>query len=187
MQKQVPSINLVKKKVDYIDEFIKWALSIGRLVVILTEAVALITFIYRFSLDRQLIDLHSKILQEQAIVASLKDQEETYRNLQDRVAIAAEVSKQSSDKVKVYLDIQKNIPQDATFNNLSVFEEGTRINVTFKSVSGISKFVDFLKNYEGVESVSIDKIENKSSSASILVGITVLFKEAKSSQILTNK
>src|SRR3989344_3899635 len=177
MQKQAPSINLVKKKIDYVDEFIKWALSIGRLVVILTEAVALITFIYRFSLDRQLIDLHSKILQEQAIVASLKEQEDTFRNLQDRVALASKVSEQSSKRVKVFSDIQKNIPQDATFNNLSVFEQGIRTNITFKSVSGVSKFVDFLKNYEGVESVSIDKIENKSSSASILVGITVLFKD----------
>lgn len=177
MQKQDPSINLVKKKVDYIDGFIKWSLSIGRLVVILTETVALMTFVYRFSLDRQLIDLHSKILQERSIVASLKDQEEIYRNLQERVALAQEVSKQSSERVKVYSDVQKNIPQDATFNNLSVFEQGIRISTTFKSVSGVSKYVDFLKNYEGVESVSIDKIENKSSSASILVGITVLFKD----------
>lgn len=179
MPKQDPSINLVKKKIDYFDEFIKWALSIGRLVVILTEAIALITFIYRFSLDRQLIDLHSKILQEQAIVESLSDQEAIYRNLQDRLALASEVSNQSQKRVKVFSDIQNNIPQGATFNNLSVFERGARINITFRSVTDVSDFVDFLKNYESIESVSIDKIENKSSSASILVGITVLFEDIK--------
>ncbi len=178
MQKPL-QINLVKKKIDYFDEFIKWALSIGRLVVILTEGVALLTFIYRFSLDRQLIDLHSKILQEQTIVTSLKDQEETYRNLQDRLTLAQTVSKQSGDRVKIYSDIQKNAPSDIIFNSLSVFEEGLRINATFKSVSSISKLVDFLKNYDPVASVSIDKIENKSSSASILVGITALFKSNK--------
>lgn len=177
MSKHDPSINLVRKKVDYVDEFIKWALSIGRLVVILTEAIALITFIYRFSLDRQLIDLHSKIRQEQAIVESLSDQEAVYRNLQDRLALASEVSEQSQKRAKVFSDIQNNIPEDASFNNLSVFEQGASINVTFRSVTGVSSFIDFLKNYEGVESVSIDKIENKASSASILVGITVLFKE----------
>ena len=179
MPKQDPSINLVKKKIDYVDEFIKWALSIGRLVVILTEAIALITFIYRFSLDRQLIDLHSKILQEQAIVESLSDQEAIYRNLQDRLALASEVSDQSQKRVKVFSDIQNNIPQGATFNNLSVFERGARINVAYRSVSEVSGFVDYLKNYESIESVSIDKIENKSSSASILVGITVLFKDVE--------
>lgn len=179
MPKRDPSINLVKKKIDYVDEFIKWALSIGRLVVILTEAVALITFIYRFSLDRQLIDLHSKILQEQAIVESLSDQEAAFRNLQDRVALASEVSSQSQKRVKVFSDIQNNIPSSAAFNNLSVFERGVRVNITFRSVDDVSSFVDFLKNYEGVDSVSIDKIENKSASASILVGITVLFQEQK--------
>lgn len=176
MQKKSPSINLVKKKVDYIDEFIKWALSIGRLVVILTEIVALITFLFRFSLDQKLIDLHSKIKQEQAIISYLKDQEATYRNLQDRLAVAASISKGSQNTVKIYSNIRKNAPNDVNIDNLSIFQEGIRIQATFRSVSSLSKFVNFLKNYDQIGTVSVDKIENKSSNATIVVQLTALLK-----------
>lgn len=179
MQKKSASINLVKSKVDYFEEFIKWALSIGRLVVILTEIIALITFVYRFSLDRQLIDLHTKIVQEKTIVSLLKDQEDIYRNLQSRLALASTSSKNSEQKVKIFTDIQKNKPEGVTFNNLSVFEQGIRINAAFNSVSALSNFVNFLKSYSLISSVSIDRIENRSASASIVVGITALFKVTK--------
>ena len=176
MQKKSSGINLVKKKIDYVDEFIKWALSIGRLVVILTEVVALLTFLFRFSLDQKLIDLHTKIQQEQTIVSYLKDPEASYRNLQDRLAIAQSISKQSNSTVKIFSDIKNNIPSDTTVDDLSIFTEGIRIQATFKSVSSLSKFIDFLKNYDQISTVSIDKIENKSSNATIVVQISALFK-----------
>jgi Tfp pilus assembly protein PilN len=177
MQKKSPSINLVKKKVDYIDEFIKWALSIGRLVVILTEIVALMTFLYRFSLDQKLIDLHSKIKQEATIISFLKDQEATYRNLQDRLTVAESISEKSQNTVKIYSDIRKNVPTDVNIDNLSIFQEGIRIQSTFRSVSSLSKFVKFLRNYDQISTVSIDKIENKSSNATIVVQLTALLKK----------
>ena len=69
-----PSINLFKdKNKNFFDLFIKWALSIGRVVVIATEAIALSAFLYRFSLDQQLIDLNDKIVQKQALVKLLKN------------------------------------------------------------------------------------------------------------------
>jgi Tfp pilus assembly protein PilN len=175
VQKKSPSINLVKKKVDFVDEFIKWALSIGRLLVILTELVALFTFIYRFSLDRQLIDLHTKIKQEQAIVSAFKEQEDTYRNLQERLAIASDASSTNQNKVKIITDIEDNTPSDITYDSISLFENGIRIQASIHSISSLSEFVDYLKSYKGVSSVSIDKIENKASTATISVGITVLF------------
>ena len=92
MQKKPISINLLKQQTSLVDRFIDWALTIGRLLVILTEIVALSAFIYRFSLDRQLIDLHSKITQEQAIANYLNNNEKKYRNLQDRLAIATNYS-----------------------------------------------------------------------------------------------
>ena len=75
------SINLLKGRVNLLDEIVKWSLTIGRLLIITVELVAFTAFIVRFSLDRTLIDLHDKIRQEQAIVASLKDTEAKYRNL----------------------------------------------------------------------------------------------------------
>ncbi len=176
MQKSSPSINLLKKQTSLIDRFVNWALTVGRLLVILTEIVALSAFIYRFSLDRQLIDLHSKITQEQAIVNYLKDNEQTYRNLQDRLAAAANYSTLGINRFKIFSDIVGFTPKGMSFNNLSLYENRIRIDANVDSVSSLSIFVNSLKNYSAIDTVSIDKIENKPSSAVITISITALLK-----------
>ena len=62
MAEQVPTINLLPNQGENLTtKFFNWALSIGRLLIILTEMVALATFLYRFGLDAQIVDLHDKI------------------------------------------------------------------------------------------------------------------------------
>lgn len=170
--RQSPSINLAKKPESFVDRFINWALTAGRLVVIITELIALFAFLYRFSLDRELIDLRSKIKQEQAVVNLLRENEETYRNLQNRIFLASNFGKQGQDKVKITKDIIDFAPSGLVFNNLTVEEERIRINANINSVSILSSFVKSLRGYKKIERVSIDKIESRPSSAIITVSIT---------------
>jgi hypothetical protein len=176
MQKKPTSINLLKKQTNLVDRFITWALTIGRLLVILTEIVALSAFIYRFSLDRQLIDLHSKIVQEQAIVNYLKDNESTYRSLQDRLALATNYSALGISRYKVFSDIVGFAPVGMSFTNLSLNENRIKIDANADSVSSLGMFVNALKNYSAIDTVSIDKIGNKPSSAVITISITATLK-----------
>src|SRR5689334_11570583 len=82
-------INLLPNKGDSLfEQFLSWALTVGRLLIIITETLALSVFLYRFVLDVQIIDLHDKIKQESAIIDNLKDQEESFRNLQTRLLLA---------------------------------------------------------------------------------------------------
>lgn len=178
MAKKSPSINLLRDSGgNFIDKFVNWALSAGRVIVIITELIALGAFLYRFSLDRELIDLHSKIKQEQAVVVYLKANEETYRNLQNRLLIASNFSKQGRDKVDVLKQIISFAPPGITFNNITIQEDRARIDANSNSVSNLSTFVTSLKNYSRFSSIIIDKIENRSSSASISVSIAALFKK----------
>lgn len=171
------SINLVGQNVSYLDRFITWALTFGRVVVILTEVVALSAFLYRFSLDRELIDLHAKIKQEQAVVAYLKDNEETFRNIQNRIGFAGKFGKLADSRVNLLGDVASFAPTGLTFNNISVQEDRIRINANTGSVSSLSEFVKNLKSYSKVASVIVEKIENKPSSASIILSITAVLKE----------
>ncbi|MBI3385346.1 hypothetical protein HY030_04095, partial [Candidatus Gottesmanbacteria bacterium] len=65
--------------------FLKWALTVGRYIVIFTELIVLIAFLSRFWLDRTLSDLHESIKQKQAIVKSAKDLEDQARSVQNRL------------------------------------------------------------------------------------------------------
>lgn len=167
---------LTTKRVSFFERFINWTLTIGRIVVILTELIALSAFLYRFSLDQQLIDLHSKIKQEQAIVAYLKNNEETYRNLQDRLTVASNFSQIGSSRIKIFNDLIAFAPQGLIFDEFSLNNERLRISAQIYSVSALSSFVDSLKKYNQIEKVMIDKIQNKAASGVLNVTINATLK-----------
>lgn len=176
------SINLVGENVSFIDRFIAWALSVGRIVVILTEVIALSAFLYRFTLDRELIDLHEKIKQEQSVVLFLKDNEDAFRNLQNRINLAGTFGDSSTSKVLLLSDILSFAPANITFNTISVQEDRIRVTFNTNSVSSLSEYVKKLKAYDKIGSVIVEKIENKPSSATIIVSITGVLKNAKTQQ-----
>ena len=176
LQKKSDSINLLKRETPFVDRFINWALTIGRLLVIVTEIVALGAFVYRFSLDRQIIDLHSKINQEQAIVNYLKDNEANYRNLQGRLVLAATSSTLATNRLKIFNDMVKAAPTGLAFNTLSLYEDRIRIEANVDSVASLTKFVNAIKDYPAIDTISIDKIESKPSSAVITINLTATLK-----------
>ena len=68
-------INLMPNRGDTVlIQFLNWALTIGRLLIILVETLALGTFLYRFSLDMQIVDLKDKIKVQRAFVTAYKSQ-----------------------------------------------------------------------------------------------------------------
>lgn len=174
------SINLIKTKVNILDEILKWALTVGRLLIIITELVAFTTFIYRFSLDRKLIDLHEKINQEQAIVGSLKDREELYRNLQEKIGAIKTITTFGDRNVKILNDVAKLTPSGISFNSFDIANNKIEIDSSVQSTSSLSNFVSLLRKYPEVSSVSITRIDNQSQISGINVIILVKLKESTS-------
>lgn len=178
-KKSNPGINLVSLRISFVDKFINWVLSVGRAVVVITEVIALSAFLYRFSLDRQLIDTHSKIKQEQAILNYSKVSEDKYRNLQDRINIASQFSKLEENEVKTLKDIISLAPSGVSFNNLTINGDKIKINISVNIISQLGTFTDSLKSYPSINSVSIDSIENQTTNSLITVGITGSLKPNK--------
>lgn len=170
------SINLIKSKQDNLfDKTIGWVLTIGRLIVIVTEIVALSAFLYRFSLDRRIIDLHDQIKHKQTIVAYSKNNEERFRDLQDRLALASNLSSQGTKIATILPDIVNLTPSGVKFRSFSVQADRITINGNSRSPQTIDAFVNSLKSYSHIKSVSLDSIETKSSN-NITISITALLK-----------
>ena len=175
MPESFSSINLIKnKQIPLFDKFMNWALTAGRLIVIITEIVAVSAFIYRFSLDERLIDLHSAIKQKQALISLLKQDESKYRNLQDRIALASDLSEKNIKTNKIVLDIIGLIPQGVTINSLAFNKDRIVINANTNSVSSLTNFINLLKDYPDIKSVSIDNIENKPTGGLLVTATTML-------------
>ena len=174
------SINLLKNTQNgFSAEFINWTLTIGRLLVIITELIALGAFLYRFSLDRHIIDLRSQIKQKQVIIASQKDNEAKYRDLQDRLYLASNFSALSQERIKTLKDILGLTPQDMKLKNLSLTKDVLSITANAQGISSLSIFVNSLKKYPNIDTLSIDSIENKPSSNLTVVNISGTLKKSK--------
>jgi Tfp pilus assembly protein PilN len=176
------SINLIKTKVNIFDEILKWALSVGRLLVILTELVAFTTFVYRFSLDRTLIDLNDKIKQQQAIVGSLADREKVYVDIHDRLSIVNSVSDKGNQSITILNDIIKLKPEQVNLNSITVTQSAIEIDSDVTSISALSDFITSLREYSKSSSVTIQRIDNKSATNAINVIIQVKLKGAPASE-----
>lgn len=171
------SINLLKGRVNLLDEIVRWSLTIGRLLIIIVELVAFSAFIVRFSLDRTIIDLNDKIKQEQAIVANLESSEHQYRNLQERIALAKKTSVEGSRNVNLLSDVLSITPSEITLNSFSVENNIVTITANVTSFSSLTSFVDTLRKNPLISSVSIDGITNKSEEASLDVALSAQLKE----------
>lgn len=173
---QSSSIDLVKNKSNLTDELIKWALTFGRLLIILVEIVAFSAFIYRFSLDRKIIDLNDKIKQSQAIIASTKTREDTYRSLQERIATIEMISTTGNINEKILNDIVNITPPEISYRSLLIDDGKIDMDLNVISVSALTSFMQSLKDYPQVSSVAIIGIDNESSSNSVIVKINVRLK-----------
>lgn len=180
------SINLLREQEkSFTDKAIDWAFTVGRVLIILTEAVALTAFLYRFTLDYRIIDLRDEIKKKQSIVAVLKDSEASYRNLQDRLAYAGALEKEKDEVPSYFSEIVRMATGKLIFNNLTIGQTTIRMDANVQSIGSLQNFVNELKQYKPIKSVSIDKIENKSSTATIVVVISATLKKAESN-IATN-
>lgn len=176
------SINLAKKRGNFLEKFIDWALNVGRVVIIITEGIAISAFLYRFSLDDTLVHFHDLINSDQQIVSSpnFKQQEYIFRNLQNRLSLtdsfSNETNKTTIHITEIFQDITSFIPQGLLISDFSVSPQTIKMTASAASVNSISIFLNKLKDYKQIENISLDSIQNNTSTANIVVSITAVLK-----------
>ncbi|MBI4084469.1 MAG: hypothetical protein HY431_01045 [Candidatus Levybacteria bacterium] len=174
------SINFLRgREKRFFEKFITWAFTVGRILVIFTETIALTAFLYRFSLDYRIIDLRGEIKAKQTIVSLLKKNEEQFRNLQARIAYAKQIDSEKNVIPETIADVVKTATGKLSFNSLTVSQTSIKIDATARGVTNLTNFLNELREYPTIDTVSLDKIENKTSLATIGVSITATFKKAK--------
>lgn len=173
MEKPAPSINLLHDRTESLaDKFLKWALSVGRTIVIVTEIIALSAFLYRFSLDRKIVDLKDEIEQKQLIVEGFENEEVQFRNLQDRINAAKRLDAKSAETTSLLHQIVELATGRIRFNSLSVTEDVIRIDGETPSTAQLNYFIKQLKQHPKVKRVSLDKLDNKTSRSTIEIGVS---------------
>jgi len=157
-----------------LNKFLKWVLTYGRTIIIITELIVIMAFLSRFVLDRELTDLHEAISQKRAIVEATVDLENGFRNLQNRLNNIKQLGGTSTNIDKVLEGLLKIMPKDVYLKDFVLTKENITLTATSNSRTGFSTFINNLKRSKIFSDIKIGAInEGLDKSPGIKFGINM--------------
>ncbi len=139
-------------------KFLKWLLSVGRWIVIITELLVILAFLSRFKLDRDLTNLNESIKQKQAIISSSASLEKEFRFLQKRLTTIESLQK-SQNEAKQVLDIFAELtPVGVQLSNFTYLNRKISLMASANSELAFATFLKNLKESPKIKSLSIAKV-----------------------------
>lgn len=174
-QTNQPSLNLMP--LEDIDKspagkFLKWALSVGRYIVIFTELIVLAAFFSRFYFDRKLSDLHEEIAQKQAIVESARDLELEARRIQSRLYQSKIILASDIPSNSILSNLAQITPTDIIYNTVYITATSVVITANANSDGSLAVFLSNLRQIKFTD-ISLDSVEkNKSKSTGIMFTVS---------------
>lgn len=157
-------LNLLPKEVwekGIFGQLLTWVLSTGRYVVVFTELVVISAFLYRFGLDRVLIDLRSSLKDKQAIITGFGNLEDNFRQTQTRLMTIKTVSGQP--RLLSALDtLAQMIPADAVFTNVAINQEEVMIEGRVASQIGLATLLNQAQAKPEFADVVLENVKSSS-------------------------
>lgn len=161
-------INLVPKDPFFetvLGRSFRWALGVGRYIVIFTELVVIISFGSRFVLDRQLTDLNAKINQQKQVIKSYGDLEKNFRYIQQQITDYQQL-KQENNLVEIFPILNETVPQNVVLDSLTIKNGSIDFTGVAFSQSTLNILVNNLQLSEHFTNIRISKLESSNNKSS---------------------
>lgn len=130
MPARVKLINLIPPsefESSFWGRFLKWAITAGRKVIILTELVVIMAFLSRFKLDEDIRRYNEEISGKRNLLESRKSFEDDFNRLKSKITAAKAVEKEQSDASNTLGKISGYVPQEVRLLNLSITKDVTNL------------------------------------------------------------
>lgn len=138
-----------------------WALSAGRYLLIFTLLILIVSFASRFSLDRQVTDLNSKIFQQFSLIKSYGTLEKDFKQAQAKIQAYSELSNQKN-LTEVFADLSKITPPEVTIEKLTVSPDKILVSGSAPSQEIFSTLITNLQLSPEFSDVTVSKVEANS-------------------------
>lgn len=154
-------INLLSKE-DFensaLGKLLNWALSAGRIIVILTELVVIGAFLSRFWLDRKHTDLLEENTSRKIQVEAFSSFEEEFKTTQTRLAVYKKLDETKQDTATLLETVSSLLPAEVSLTSISILQNQATIKGISLSESGVAGFIKALTGSEGFEKVTLNDI-----------------------------
>ena len=145
---------------------IRWALSVGRYLIIFTELVVIVSFATRFKLDRKRTDLNNSIAQKVAIIQSYGDVEEQFKTIQKRIDYFKNINSQHID-TDLFVYLNQIIPDNIIIDKLTITQDSVSVSGIAPNQEEFNTLIINLKQSDKFDTVTVGKIEKNSKTQEI--------------------
>jgi len=142
-------------------KFLRWSLTYGRYIIICTEIVVLLAFIYRFSLDRKITDLNDEIDQKSAIIVANTGFETQFRNLQFRTQKITELVSTQNTALNVIRHLEQITPSGIILESFSLQNNSLSVQASADTNSTLALYLSQLKASAFISDVTITSLSKK--------------------------
>lgn len=141
-----------------VGQFVTWALTFGRYILIATELIVIAAFLFRFKLDRDLTNFNEEIRQKQAIVAAAADFEEDFRRLQRRVEIISLLEATSPKAAHLLDQLAARAPSDVFISKFNLAEGQLNFETVALSEVGMGSFLKSLQAMPELTGIELTRV-----------------------------
>lgn len=170
------AINLLPKtefESSFWGRFLKWALTAGRYIIILTEMVVILAFLSRFKFDKDLLDLNESIAGKKNILEATYQIEQNFRSAQTRINLAKEILSSSPSSTELLDKVTATVPSGMSLQNISV-SFGTRqiiVSASANSEQVIGQYISALTSDKTWKKTEVQSIQNSSAGISFILSL----------------
>lgn len=145
-----------------VGKFFKWALTIGKYIVIVTQLVVITAFVYRFKLDRDLEALNDSIMEQQTVIDSFKDLEHNVRVLQNQLNTLKVITQDQTAMEATLTSLGQATPLQIELETLSLTQE--TLNITGRSLTeaGLSTLISSLQRQPLFTDITVNSVSTGS-------------------------
>ena len=161
MTAQTPKVNLLPPsefELSFGGRFLKWAVTTGRYIIIMTELVVILAFLSRFKLDEDLRNLNEQINTQIGFLDSQLTKETEFIKLQKKLNLADKMltNKLSAGEALDY--IQNNLPPEVVPSKTVITKNETLLSAATLNEIAMGKLLSIFSQDPNWKSVDLTEI-----------------------------
>lgn len=170
-----------------IGKVLKWSLTTGKSIVILTEFVVILAFLSRFKLDRDLNDLNEQIIQKQFVVESYEDTEKKIIDIQNRMSLVAQIDSTTVKVKDTVNELSNLVPRGITISSIEFSQSGWNVAAEADSESIYAIFINRLENSGRFASINESNLKYDLRNGKLVFSLTAEFPKKESARSAAKK
>jgi|GEM_PF-3024703 len=158
-----------------------WVVSIGRVVIIITELIAFSVFVGRIKLDRQLTDLTDALENQLIILQNAQGFEGEFKDLQERLEIIKELRRGQVTASQTASLLSALLPQNVELTGLTIEPEAEKSYLLAKtnSATGFARAINNLKSSSRIKDIALTSGRFSAKDGTYNFSLAIMFAKEK--------